>query len=281
VIWTRVADAYRWRKTLSRCQLSIEELESPLHQPGSKDFIIAGCPRTGTSLLAATLFQPPDLVVSMEPWDGLRMPPAELFTSLRSEIKDTGALRRGRLDVSAIRSEGRVGWHRDGEKTHAISLHQAFQLGVKWPTFWQYLDLLDRTRFLITLRHPAEVVTSFGRVGGRLSQGFDYDVPFNARLNATVAAASNDPIERRALMYEYINSRIEPYLSRPNVLAVRYERWIDNPTELLSEIAAFLGVPHISPKVSIHPRTGRAYPDDLTQLIRRLCPSANKLGYVV
>lgn len=281
MIWRRVTDAYRWRKILSSCQLSIEELESPLDAPGSKDFIIAGCPRTGTSLLAATLFQPPDLIVSMEPWDGLRMPPAKLFESLRSEIEKTGALSRGRLDVSTIRNEGRVAWQRDGEKTHAVSVDQAFHLGVKWPTFWQYLDLLDQTKFLITLRHPAEVVTSFGQVGGRLSQGFGYDVPFNARMNATVAASSNDPMERRALMYEYINSRIEPHLGRTNVLAIRYERWTDDPAELLSEIAEFLGVRYISPKVEIHPMKSRTHPDEFTQLIRRLCPSASRLGYVI
>lgn len=275
---SRAVAAIRWRRLLASCDLSLESASPPLDAPGDNDFIIAGCPRTGTSLLAASLFQPPDVVVSMEPWDGLRMLPEELFDSLRSEIQDSGTLRRGRLDVEAIRSDSRVSWVRDDETSVSVEAKPGFLLGVKWPTFWQYLEYLPTTKFLITLRHPVDVISSFQKTGGRLAQGFDYDVAFNADMNNWLAQASSDPRERSALMYQYIYSRVANHLQQENVLMVRYEDWFDDRHLLTDRIAEFLGLDAFVPSVDITPPS-HDYSEEYEILARQHCPIASELGY--
>ena len=274
----RVVDAYRWRRLLASCRLDPKRLRRPVEPPGNGDFIIAGCPRSGTSLLAAQLFQPPSVVTVMEPWDGLRLEPGPLFRSLRGEL-ERGVLHRGRLDIAAI-SSGRVEWQHDAERSHAVSVAPGFQLGVKWPTFWQYLDFLPETRFLVTIRHPAEVISSFARVGGRLSRGLEYDVRFNADMNRYLAQAAKDDETRRILLYEYVNSRLLPHLERPNVLTVRYERWQSDPAGLMSEIGAFLEVDLGKMPVTIEAMDPQPPPARLMGMIEEMSPSARELGYV-
>ena len=277
-MWKRLHEAYRWRRLLSSCRLDPRSLPVPLEHPGSNDFIIAGCPRTGTSLVAATLFQPPDVLTVMEPWDGLRMPPADLFASLRSEINNEQGLARGRLDLDALQ-QGRVRWQGDGARAYPVSVSSGYQLGVKWPTFWQYLELLPHTRFVVTLRDPVEVVSSFARIGGRLAQGLEYDVTFNAELNASLTAATRDPALRAVLLYEYINRRIMPHLDRENVFVVRYQRWFQDADQLLSELSSFLDIPTITPNVIVESPEPRELPPDLTELIDEFAPVARDLGY--
>src|SRR5919109_1001972 len=82
---------WRWRRLLRSLDLTTETLERPVASPGPRDFVICGSPRTGTSLAAAALHQPPASLTVMEPWDGMRLPIAPLFASLRDEIDRTGA----------------------------------------------------------------------------------------------------------------------------------------------------------------------------------------------
>ena len=279
-MWKRIADAYRWRRILAASRLDPRRLQRPVEEPGPRDFILAGCPRTGTSLLTALLHQPPNIVTVMEPWDGLKTPPAQLFSSLRDEIVDTGELTRGRLDLDALR-EGTVEWQRDGERAYRIDVAEDFELGVKWPTFWQYLELLPTTRFLITLRDPVEVISSFRRVGGRLEQGLDYDVVFNEPMNRELAAATDDVSIRRALLYQYINSRLLAHLGKDNVFVVRYERWFSDPDRLRHELSGFLEVPIAESKVEIRQERRRQEADDVIDLVRRHVPVTRDLGYDV
>lgn len=274
-------ERYRWHRLLQSCDLDPGRLDEPMDEPRATDFIICGCPRSGTSLLAASLFQPPGSVVAMEPWDGLRMKPAALFESLRSEIMEEGALLRGRLDVTALNREGKVAWVRDGEEPVPLSLDPGFRLGVKWPAFWRYLDLLPNTQFLVCIRDPVEVMTSMGVTGGRLADGYDYDVAFNQDMNDHLRTATDDPLVRRALLYEYVNSRILSHVDKPNVMVVRYERWQKDPTGLLSEVAGFLGLESLEPVVRLHPPTAVKHRDQLESLVKESCPSAEQLGYPV
>jgi len=179
-----------WRRLLAGLTLDPDALPDPLAGPGPRDFVVCGAPRTGTALLTAMLFQPPDIVTVMEPWDALRLPPAELFRSLRDEIDSTGVLTRGRLDVAALRAEGAVRWCHDGELPEPVSTSPGYLLGVKMPALWRYLDRLPNTKFLVCLRDPVEVVHSFCATGGRLAQGLDYDVPFNRAMNEDLLAAT-------------------------------------------------------------------------------------------
>lgn len=272
----------RWRRLLRSLSLDPDELPDPLPPPGPRDFLICGAPRTGTALLTAALFQPPNVITVMEPWDALRMPPAELFASIRSELATTHMLSRGRLDLARLVDDGSVEWCRDGERPHPVEAQPDHVLGVKFPAFWRYLDLLPDTKFLVCLRHPAEVVRSFRQTGGALATGFDYDVPFNRRMNRELRTATKDPALRRVLLYDHINRHIIEHLDRPNVLPVRYERWFDDPERLMSDIGDFLGV-RLGPARPVlrqpHPRT--VVDDGDLSLLRRNCRSARALGYVL
>ena len=275
-VWPR---SRRWRGFLRSLPLDPDALPRPLEPPGQRDFIICGAPRTGTSLLAAALYQPPRVLVAMEPWDGMRLPPAELFGSLRREIEETGTLARQRLDVEAARGDGTVRWRREGSTDERIATADDWLLGVKWPAFWRYLDLLPDTRFLVCLRDPVEVVASFKRSGGFLARGLNYDTAFNRRMNEELSRATRRFAVRRALLYQYINERIAPHLERPNVLAVRYERWFADRGTLWDEISSFLGVDLDPPAPRVRdPEPPSLRPEEL-QIVRARCTIAAQLGY--
>lgn len=276
-----ILNAIHWRRTLRRSTLSLNNLDGPLRQPSERDFIIAGCPRSGTSLLAAVLFSPPDVAVSMEPWDGLRLPPADLFESLRAEIRDTGSLGRGRLDVDALEKDRRVVWARDGEVKTRLEMGPDYALGVKWPTYWQLLPHLPDTKFLITVRHPVEVLASFDKVGGRLGEGLDYDVAFNATMNHSLRNATDDRHVRQAMMYQYIYERTAPFMNAPNVLTVRYEDWFNDRDRLADRIRAFLGLAEWRAEVDIRRPSSGSDVERFRSAASEHCPIAEELGYEV
>jgi hypothetical protein len=271
----------RWQQFLHTLPLDPEQLPLPLASPGPNDFIICGSSRTGTTLLSAVLFQPPSVVTVMEPWDGMRMPPAELFSSLRQEIVETGALSRGKLDLQTLQTSGRVKWQQEGNTKSPLEVTDDFMLGVKWPAFWRYLPLLPETKFLVCLRDPFEVINSFKQVGGRLEQGLQYDIQFNRCLNEELKAATESKQLRRVLLYEYVHSRMLPYLYAPNVFLVRYERWFSEPDSLLEELSAFLGVPLSLSHVRIlHSEKPLSLSEAEIAMIGTHCHSARALGYI-
>lgn len=270
----------RWVGFLHSLPLDPDRLEPPVTAPGPDDFIICGSPRTGTTLLCAALFQPPSIVTVMEPWDGMRLPPADLFASLREEIASTGTLARGRLDVDVLEREGRARWCRDGDRPVEVGRSGDPLLGVKWPAYWRYLPMLPDTKFLVCLRHPVGTIGSYRRAGGRVGQGLQYDTAFNRTLNTTLRAATRDVALRRILLFDHVHERILPYLGGPNVLAVHYERWFQDPAGLLADIGAFLGRDVSHPPVRITRPLGRSAldPEELAQ-IRKRCRTAEALGY--
>jgi len=268
----------RWKRLLAGLTFDPDGLSRPVERPGERDFVICGCPRTGTSFLSAMLYQPPSVVTVMEPWDGMRLPPAELFASLRGEIEGSGRMTRGRLNVGALFGDGRVEWGRDGEFPHPIRVGDGYVLGVKWPAFWRYLELLPDTKFLVCLRDPVEVVASLRSAGGRIAEGLDYDIPFNRRMNDELRAATRDAALRRVLLYDYVNSRLLPYLGSANVFVVRYERWFDENDALLSEIGGFLGLDLGPGPAAIRPGEPVRDPD-VEELVRAHCSTSEALGY--
>lgn len=270
----------RWKRLLRSLTLDPDALARPVAAPSDRDFIICGCPRSGTSLLCAALYQPPSVVTVMEPWDGMRLDPADLFASLRAEILATRKLTRGRLDVGTLEREGSVRWGRDGAYPHSVATEPGFLLGVKWPAYWRLIELLPETRFLVCLRHPADVVASFRRQGGGLREGLEYDIPFNRAMNEQLLAATPDPALRRILLYDHVNGRLLPNLDRPNVLPVRYERWFTDPDALLAEIGSFLGVDLGSGPARIHaPEGDSGMPPDELEFLAAQCRTGAELGY--
>lgn len=279
--FARLSPRHRhWQQLLLSLKLDPDRLPRPLTEPTKDDFLICGSPRTGTALLVAMLFQPPRCVTVMEPWDAMRLPPAELTQSLRQEV-DAGALRRGRLDIASLRSKGDVDWCRDGEKSHSVEVRPTWKLGVKFPAFWRYLDFLPTTKFIVCVRDPYEVVRSYREAGGRLAKGLDYDIPFNHSMNSALLAATDNERARRVLLYDYVNERILPHVSRPEVFVVRYERWHEEPRQLLAEIGAFLGTTLNAPLPTVRPRRADSSYDIDAAVVRELCHTAERLGYSI
>jgi hypothetical protein len=172
-----------------------------------------------------------------------------------------------------------VTWVRDGEREVPVDVQPGFRLGVKWPAFWRYLDLLPNTRFLVCVRDPVAVIASMAATGGRLAQGFDYDVAFNHAMNTELGAATRLDSVRRALLYEYVNSRILPHINRPNVKVVHYERWHRDPETLLSEVSEFLGLEGLGQAVRLEPPSPWTDRESIRALVDQHCPSAAELGY--
>lgn len=270
----------RWRRFLASLPVDPDALPRPLPAPPDGDFVICGAPRSGTTLVAAMLFQPPRVVTVMEPWDGFRLTPAELFASLRAELESEGRLRRGKLDVGALERTGAVRWGSEGTATPPLDLAPGYALGVKWPAFWRYLDLLPVTRFVVCLRHPFDVVGSFKKQRGRLRHGLEYEIAFNRGLNRELTAATRRPSLRRVLLYDAVHRALLPHLGRPRVLAVRYERWFEDPQVQLDEITAFLGLgTGLRPLPIRRPEGRSSLSAGERELIRRRCRTAAALGY--
>ena len=270
----------RWERFLRDLPLDPDRLPRPLPAPTPRDFIICGCPRTGTTLVAAVLFQPPALVTVMEPWDGMRLSPAALFASLRRELFETGQVRRGRLDLPTLLAVGDVRWCQEGRGTVPVEVDPDYLLGVKWPAYWRYLDLLPDSKFLVCLRDPQEVILSLRDAGGRLAQGLNYDTRFNRPMNLALQQATGDAGLRRVLLFEYVHERVLPHLHRPNVFAVRYERWFHDRARLMEELSTFLGRPLGPGRPAIRqPREHEAPTSRERILLQRDCRTAEPLGY--
>lgn len=254
------------------------EPEFELEPVGARDFVICGVPRSGTTLLAAMLFQPPAVLTVNEPWDGMRMAPAELFARLREGLTRTGKLHGSRLDHASLLGRGRVRWAAQARPVR-VEASPGTLLGVKWPAYWRLLGRLPTARFLVCVRHPCAVVGSYERSGGRLALGLEYDIPFHRTMNRELESATTDLRVRRALLYERVARQVLRFAEDERVRLVRFERWFEDPQAQREEIARFLGV-DLGPGPAMLSRPPER-PVDPTQLeaIRSHCPSALALGY--
>lgn len=271
----------RWVRFLHSLPLDVDELPAPVAPPGPDDFIICGCPRTGTTLVTGALFQPPRVVTVMEPWDGMRLAPQPLFESLRTEIDTTGRLGRGRLDLDALRERGAAEWRTEDGQDHAVAVQPGWKLGVKWPGYWRYLDRLPTTRFIVCLRDPVEVITSLSRVTGPGRHGLERDTKFDRALNRTLRAATSDPELRRIALFDHVHEQLLPHLERDNVCVVRYERWFDDAPALLDELSAFLDADVRHPGMRVALRSAPHDDGPIRRVVQEHCRTAAALGYRV
>jgi hypothetical protein len=268
----------RWQRTLDSLTLDPDALPRPVEPPGPRDVLICGSPRTGTALLTAMLFQPPRLITVMEPWDAMRLPPADLFRSVRAELA-TGRLARGRLDHRALADEGAVVWCADGASPVELTAAPDAVVAIKFPAFWRYLDLLPHTRFLVCVRDPADTVRSFEQTGGRLVQGLDYDIASNRSTNEQLLREHPTDAERRVGLYDLVNAKVLEHLHRPEVHAVRYERWFTDPDAQLAEIGEFLGVPVGPGPARLRPKASSSHPPPPPGSARLTSRTGPALGY--
>jgi hypothetical protein len=226
------------------------------------------------------LFQAPRVLTVMEPWLGMRLPPRELFATIRNDIDTTGRLAFGKLDVGELQRKGVVRWVKDGSVTTKVETVDDYLLGIKWPAYWRYVDRLPVTKFLVCVRNPVEVIASFKHTGGRLALGLGYDLAFDRRLNRELVSSTRDLALRRVLLFDTIYSHLIPYMTADNVLPVRYERWFDDPQRLMDEISSFLQSDLGSMPVKIRSPSSRPKLDKSEmRLIVKHCKTANPLGY--
>ena len=140
----------RWHTTVDSLRFDPDDPEAVVEDLDPADFLICRPPRSGTALATAALFRPPEIVTVMEPWDALRMAPHDVVESVRRELRSTGALARGRLDMAAL-SVGRVGWRSDRETTTLVRTSPSTRIGIKLPGYWRYLPLMPETKFVVCL----------------------------------------------------------------------------------------------------------------------------------
>lgn len=205
--------------------------------------------------------------------------PQALFARIRNELDTGGQLQQGRLDLKALLEEGEVRWCLEDKTGRPVELSADYLLGVKWPAFWRYLELLPNTKFLVCVRDPIAVVNSFKNGLTRLSLGLDREVAFNARMNQYLRSETFDLALRRVLLYDYINERLLPHLDRPNVMAVRYERWFTERDALVQELSEFLKVRLTFGPAAIHEPANLTLTDRELALVRSHCRTAERLGY--
>lgn len=265
---------WEWRSL----RLDPERLPLPIAAPTENDFIIAGCPRTGTSLLAAALFQAPECVTLVEPWAGMRLAPRELFQHLRDEMRSSGELSVGTLDFDALKS-GRVVRCKEGTSSTPVQLRETSLVGVKWPSYFQYLPKLPSTKFVLCLRHPFQVLRSMAALNGGLRNGQDYNLPFNRRTNRAIRERAVDPALRRIELFDYVHERLSPFLEAENTFVVRYERWFSDPDVLLTELSDFLGVRLQKPPIELKASKLIALTPDERALVLQHSRMAHRLDY--
>ncbi|QDV06945.1 Sulfotransferase domain protein [Planctomycetes bacterium Poly30] len=272
-------------RELARCSLELETARAALEgEDGvaaeARNVVICGCPRSGTSLLAAMLHQPPRMMTAMEPWEGLRFPPHEVFRWLRTEWAG-GRLPSTRLDVRLLEAEARVAWTREARSYRVTPANPGAPVGLKWPCYWQLLGSSKSLKFLVCVRDPASVVSSMGRQPGRLRMGLDHDVPFNHDLHRRLLQSASTEEQRRVAHYDEVYERVLRHAQDSNVMLVRYERWFEDPADLLEEISTFLGADLAHPRVRLR---GGAEPHlapggSPAMELRGMSRTANRLGY--
>ena len=230
----------RWHDLLTSCTLTPDAVTAA-HSPGPRDVVICGCPRSGPALAPAAHQQPPTMATREGPWAGLRRAPDALFAPIRRDLA-TGTQRRGRLRLDLLEAEGDVAWQRDGERSFPVRLAPDGLVGVKWPSYWQLIGRLPRTRFVVCVRHPDDVVRSMAATGGRIGEGLDYDTAFTADLNHRLLRTAPTAPERRLAMYDEVYRHVLDHADEPNVFLLHYERWADDSQAVLEELSGFLDV---------------------------------------
>ncbi|MBD3307300.1 hypothetical protein GF339_12740 [candidate division KSB3 bacterium] len=259
----------------------------------SKNFVLTGMPRSGTTYLACVLYYPPHVITISEAkgcWKhgfqqhGKGTWFVQMFDEFRTNILQgknvptfegtPGFLGHTRVDT----------WNQK-KIMRRIEAHPDFALGMKNPeVFLELLESFSRAeiRCVITVRHPLFVINSWVKRGEQqVARGKSLEHTFANGKSVTYHSPLPDVVDRRIDLHNYFARHIIRYKHDPNIMLIRYEDWFTDPQQL-SRVCHFLEIPSLG-----YLRPAPLLPDPLILArdeqarILRGCSIAEELGYPV
>lgn len=262
--------------------------------PNLQPFIVAGPPRSGTSLLCTLLNAKPNIIISNEPKQitGKRFELANPTTLLKGFINQTArtAIRKRKI-FNKVDPKNHDKLTADTFNTGSarryvpinINPDQPLALGVKAPM--PLLDNLEdfcnnwpELKAVLIIRNPFRTINSWRNTFG-WQHGLD-DPSKGARLKIySRVPPSENPLERRAHLWKITVDECKHHAQkRPDrVLLIQYENLIDYPQEIITETAKHLRSPEPETLIdtsTVHPQSRPNYKNleevDI-ELINRIC----------
>jgi hypothetical protein len=219
------------------------------------DIVLAGLPRSGSTLTCHLINKLPDAVALNEPMSTRRFKDlpdngaicdaiSQFMVSMRGSLEKSGTALSKHIDgavpdnpvVQKISSDGlRKGEAILGEISFAKDLPANFTLVVKHPSTFAALlpDLANRFTVYATIRNPVAVLSSWNSVSmpiqdGRAPKGEAMDPELHVRLNAIP-----DRLERQVHL---LNWFFERFSTLPAERVLRYEDIIESAGSSLGVI---------------------------------------------
>lgn len=258
-----------------------------------KIFILTGLPRSGTTYLAAVLYNPPGVVTLSEA--GGRWKDLYRTHGKSDKIFDIFHEFRARIlmgeEVSTIEGtpgfegRGRVDTWNQKKVQKKITVHSEFFLGLKNPeVFLGFLEVFLNAglKCIVTVRHPAFVINSWvKRLKDRLDKSSAIEGKFANGDSVIFCSKLDRPEDRRIDLYNYMSDLIVRQMGSKNILIIRHEDWYIDRSQL-DRVSDFLGIPNIG-----YLRPAPISPDPLVitdeehEKILRGCTIAAKFGYQI
>jgi len=268
--------------------------------PNLRPFIVAGPPRSGTSLICTLLNAKPNIIISNEPKQitGKRFELADPTTLLKGFIIQTArtAIRKRKI-YNKVDPRNPDKLTADTFNTGAarryvpinINPDQPLAVGAKAPM--PLLDNLEdfcnnwpELKAVLIVRDPLRTINSWRHTFG-WQHGLD-DPSKGAKLKIyDRVPLSPNPLERRAHLWKITVDQCAHHAQkRPSrVLLIQYEDLIDNPAQVVTNTAKHLGSPAPETPIdtsSVRPQSSPNYKnlnESDIQLITRICqvPPAN------
>jgi hypothetical protein len=257
--------------------------------PPENTFVLTGMPRSGTTYLAAVLFDPPGVVTMSESggeWKQFYREhgPSERVFNLFDEHRRR--IERGEpvmtfAGTEGFRGAGRIDTWNQKKTAQKVEVTEGFHLGLKNPEV--FLDLLRvfvnaGVKCIVTVRHPVRVINSWVKRVRRLTEsGQPIDGTFANGRSVTFESHAHDAVARRIELFNHFARQSLEYRHTPNILLIRHEDWC---LDQLSKVCDFLGIadparlrPPVIPPDSVE------LPADECARICRECAIAGEFGY--
>ncbi|MCK4910300.1 MAG: sulfotransferase [Thermodesulfovibrionales bacterium] len=256
-------------------------------------FILCGLPRSGTTYLAALLYNPPEVITLSEAggkWKqfyrehGVDPGIFDLLKDFRKRILD-GEEMATFEGTAGFEGKGRVDtWNQKKEQRKVDALPD-FHLGLKNPEiFLAYLGMFAEAglKCIVTVRHPAAVINSWvKKVQKKLDRGKSVEGKFANGDCLAYSSKSDDIVQRRIDLYNHLAGLVLEHKGHDNVMVIRHEDWYTDPTQL-ERVTGFLGIPSLG---YLRPAPIKPDPPVLSaqeqERINKGCTIAAKLRYPI